>query len=182
VGLVLRASAERLRLLTDHFRVVVVNGPRQAGKTTLLRMLHGEREGTLSSLDDPTTLSTVMDDPRTFAEYGALPRIVDEVQRGGDPLVLAIKHAVDRDDRRGQFVLSGSTRFLTVATLSESLAGRAVFLEIWPFTVAEQRAVPGDLPYLLLSDPAAFADASSSPWQRRDYLELLTSLVTTVRT
>ena len=59
-------------------------------------------------------------------------------------LVLAIKYLVDRDNSRGQFVLSGSTRFLTVPTLSESLAGRAVFVELWPFAAAERFGTRGD--------------------------------------
>jgi predicted AAA+ superfamily ATPase len=60
------------------------------------------------------------------------------VQRGGDDLVRAIKIAVDQRQDRGQFILSGSAKFLTVPTLSESLAGRAGFVDLWPLSLAER--------------------------------------------
>src|SRR5690606_17556862 len=104
------------------------NGPRQSGKTTLLREFQRSHGGEFRSLDAPGTLELALADPVAFVEAGQPPRVIDEVQRGGDALVLAIKYLVDRDNSRGQFVLSGSTRFLTVPTLSESLAGRAAFL------------------------------------------------------
>ncbi len=71
--------------------------------------------------------------------------MIDEVQRGGDPLVLAIKVAVDNDSTRGQFALAGSTRFLTEPRLSESLAGRARFVDLWPLAQGEiERRRRGD--------------------------------------
>ncbi len=172
-AIVPRLATPRLDALVASFRVAIVNGPRQAGKTTVLRLLHDRRGGSLRSLDDPTSLDTAIADPRTFIEQGPLPRIIDEVQRGGDPLILAIKHAVDRDDRRGQFVLSGSTRFLTVPTVSESLAGRAVFVDMWPFAMVERVGAPPDLPTLLLTDPTTLLGAAPSPWGRDDYLGLV---------
>lgn len=63
--------------------------------------------------------------------------MIDEVQRGGDPLVLAIKVLLDASQDRGQFVLAGSTRFLTEPRLSESLAGRVRFVDLWPFSQGE---------------------------------------------
>ena len=63
--------------------------------------------------------------------------IIDEVQRGGDDLLLAIKARVDTDNRPGQFLLTGSTRFLTVPRLSESLAGRVDLIDLWPFSQGE---------------------------------------------
>lgn len=173
MSLVQRSATARLRLLTDHFRVVIVNGPRQSGKTTLLSLLHAERGGSLRSLDDPTTMNTALADPTVFAAYGALPRILDEVQRAGDPLVLAIKYLVDRDGRPGQFVLSGSTRFLSIPTVSESLAGRAAFVDVWPFTMAERTASAADLPEVLLADPASLLGSAESGWDRHDYLDLV---------
>jgi hypothetical protein len=154
------------------FRIVIVNGPRQGGKTTLLRQFLEERSGSFRSLDDASTLAVARDDPTGFARYGAPPRIVDEVQRGGDPLVLAIKHVVDTTNDRGQFILSGSTRFLTVPTLSESLSGRAVFVDLWPLTAAERFGAPGDFCDQLFAGREAFTNAESSPWTRRDYLDL----------
>ena len=165
----LRRLAERVAA----FRVVVVNGPRQAGKTTLLNLFREDHGGSFRSLDDATTLSVAREDPTEFVRYGPSPRIIDEIQRGGDDLVLAIKYLVDRDNSRGQFVLSGSTRFLTVPTLSESLAGRAVFVDLWPFAAAERFGTPGDFCELLFAGRQSFAGSAESPWTRADYLRLI---------
>lgn len=168
-----RFALQRLRDRVAAFRVVIVNGPRQAGKTTLLNLFLDGDGGSFRSLDDATMLAVARQDPTEFARYGATPRVIDEVQRGGDALVLAIKYLVDRDNSKGQFVLSGSTRFLTVPTLSESLAGRAVFVNLWPFTVAERLSAPGNFCELLFAGRQSFTGAAASSWARQDYLQLI---------
>lgn len=168
-----RFALQRLRDRVAAFRVVIVNGPRQAGKTTLLNLFLDSHGGSFRSLDDVTMLAVARQDPTEFARYGAAPRVIDEIQRGGDDLVLAIKYLVDRDNSRGQFVLSGSTRFLTVPTLSESLAGRAVFVDLWPLTAAERFGAPGDFCELLFAGRESFSGAAESPWARADYLKLI---------
>src|SRR5690606_29246464 len=75
-------------------------------------------------------------------------------------------------DDRGQFVLAGSTRFLTVPTLSESLAGRAVFVDLWPFAVAERQGAPGDFCDQVFAGHPQFTGAASSAWTRADYVDL----------
>nr|WP_260173383.1 ATP-binding protein [Nocardioides albus] len=161
--------------MTGTFRIVVVGGPRQAGKTTLLRTLHAEGSGSYATLDDPTTLNTARQDPAGYASFGARPRVIDEVQRGGNDLLLAIKECADNDNSPGQFILSGSSRFLTVPTLSESLAGRAVFLDLWPLSAAERTGSVADTPAALF-DPATFASRDLvSTWGRDDYFELIRS-------
>jgi predicted AAA+ superfamily ATPase len=172
-ALVPRFALHRLDLLVGALRIVIVNGPRQAGKTTLLAMLREQRGGSLRSLDNDQTLAAALADPREFARYGDRPIIIDEVQRGGDPLVLAIKYLVDQDNSPGHFVLSGSTRFLTIPTLSESLAGRAVFVDLWPLAVAERTGVTVDLAAVLFDSPQTLLEAAPSAWSREDYLRLL---------
>ncbi|MFG3340652.1 ATP-binding protein [Glycomyces sp. NPDC048151] len=157
----------------DAFRIVIVGGPRQAGKTTLLRLLHEERGGTFNTLDDATTLQTVRADPTGFAEFGAAPKIIDEVQRGGDDLLIAIKRLVDLDDSAGQFVLSGSTRFLTVPSLSESLAGRAVFVDLWPLSAVERTRADIDAPALLFEPEKLRALPLATTWKRAAYFDLI---------
>lgn len=90
-------------------------------------------------------LRSALDDPLTFAREADRPLCIDEVQRGGDALVRAIKVVVDERWDPGQFVLSGSTRFLRVPTLSESLAGRAGFIELWPLSAAERAQVDANI-------------------------------------
>lgn len=119
------------------FRVVVVNGPRQSGKSTLLGQLNNALLGTLVTLDDRTALRTARTDPAGFVTGFRYPLMIDEVHRGGDALVLAIKALVDRADTPGQVVLAGSSRFLTIPTLSESLAGRARIIDLWPLSQGE---------------------------------------------
>ena len=130
-----RAIESRYRETVAARRVTVVTGPRQSGKTTLVTSQLGT--GTLRSLDDEGVLDAARADPVGFIGLGARPLAIDEVQRGGDALVRAIKASVDRDPSPGQFVLTGSSNFLTVPTISESLAGRAAFVEVWPFTQGE---------------------------------------------
>ncbi|WP_239395726.1 AAA family ATPase [Frankia sp. CiP3] len=117
------------------FRVVILNGPRQSGKTTLLRHLQKRYGGTLLNLDDEQTLQAAISDPVAFTGSGTEPRFIDEVQRGGDALVRAVKAEVDAAPRPGRYVLAGSTRFLTTPSLSESLAGRAGVVDVWPLRV-----------------------------------------------
>ncbi len=100
------------------------------------------------------------------------PTFLDEVQRAGDPLILAIKTATDRDRRPGQFFLSGSTRFLTVPTLSESLAGRVALLDLWPLSVAERAGVRPKIIAQLLNEPQAVLGIEAAPVTRHEYLQL----------
>ncbi|MGH9187847.1 MAG: ATP-binding protein, partial [Acidimicrobiales bacterium] len=147
-----------------------MTGPRQAGKTTLvLQVLDGG--GTLQRLDDDGLLRAALADPASFAAFGAYPRAIDEVQRAGDRLVRAIKSIVDADRTPGQFLLDGSADFLTVPTISESLAGRAAFFELWPFSQGELGDGADGLVATLLDDPARLRQGPGSRLSLRDYLE-----------
>ncbi len=157
------------RRMLSSFRVVVVTGPRQAGKTTLVRHTLGGA-GTFARLDREATLRAALDDPDGFAAFGDTPRAFDEVQRAGDPLIRAIKNIVDDDPSRGQFLLNGSADFLTVPTISESLAGRAAFLELWPFTQGEMHQEPDGFVRAAFADPDRLLDGGPSTLGLPDYL------------
>jgi predicted AAA+ superfamily ATPase len=117
--------------------VVLVNGPRQCGKTTLVRDQLGPKiGGTFVTLDEEPQLQACLADPITFLDR-PLPLVVDEFQRAGDALLRAAKTLVDRDRRPGRFLLTGSTRFLTLPRVSESLAGRIHVVDLWPFSQGE---------------------------------------------
>lgn len=150
-------------------RVTVVTGPRQSGKTTLVRA-QLPATGTFRSLDDQGALDAAVADPVGFIALGGRPLVIDEVQRGGEPLVRAIKQVVDRDPSAGQFVLTGSSNFLTVPTISESLAGRAGFVEVWPFTQGEIGGTADRFIDRVLVGPGALGAYRPSGLDRRQLL------------
>ncbi|MBB6468601.1 hypothetical protein HNQ96_004485 [Aminobacter lissarensis] len=121
-------------------RVVLISGPRQAGKTTLARMFsdHGR---TYVTLDDAGTLSAARADPIGFIR-GMRRAVIDEVQRAPD-LMLAIKASVDEDEEPGRFLLTGSANLATIPTIADSLAGRMAVIPLLPFAQAEIRSSPG---------------------------------------
>lgn len=119
------------------FRALMIHGPRQAGKTTLAQSLGSSVGARYVSLDSDDDRATAAADGRTFLEAWGTPLVIDEIQRVGQNLVLAIKVVVDADNTPGQFILTGSTNFLTVPTISESLAGRVDILTLWPFSQGE---------------------------------------------
>lgn len=130
--------------------VVCLTGPRQSGKTTLVRAMMPDRP--YFSLDHPPYLSAARADPAGFV--AALPRevTIDEIQRVPE-LLPAIKLSVDLDRRPGRFVLTGSANLLLVPTVTESLAGRMEIARLMPLSEAEKERRPG----LFLADLLAGA-------------------------
>ncbi|WP_370948582.1 ATP-binding protein [Amycolatopsis sp. cg5] len=153
------------------FRVVILNGPRQAGKTTLLGHVRTRHGGTLFNLDDEQLLQAAISDPLGFAGSGTEPRLIDEVQRAGDPLVRAIKAEVDAIQRPGRYVLAGSTRFLSTPSLSESLAGRGAVVDVWPFSQGEFDGRFDKFIDIVFDDPGSLRDFSPSEVDRAGYFE-----------
>jgi hypothetical protein len=126
------ALAERLRVMP----AVVVTGARQTGKSTLAaERVPGARR--YASLDDLDVLDAARRDPEALVG-GSGPVTLDEVQR--EPgLLAAVKRAIDRERKPGRFLLTGSANLLLMRQVSESLAGRASYLALWPMTRREQR-------------------------------------------
>lgn len=114
---------------------VVLTGARQTGKSTLAMDAAGQRR--YASLDDLDVLGAARSDPQALVG-GDLPVTLDEVQRAPD-LLHAVKLAIDRGPRKpGRFLLTGSANLLLMRGVSESLAGRASYLTLWPMTRREQ--------------------------------------------
>ncbi len=140
-------------------RVVAVCGARQVGKSTLVRTFESS-ERLYATLDDLSVLTQAQFDPVGFARSFAENAIVDEVQRVPE-LLRAIKTIVDRDPRKGRFLLTGSADILALPRLSESLAGRMVTIDLHPLSQSEIDAVDGNVVDALFARdvrwPRAFA-------------------------
>ena len=142
-----RALEPTLRARLATFPVVVITGARQTGKSTLARELGGE-ERTYLTLDDYAVLDQARNAPDALVARGAFssgssdgfdiecPLTLDEIQRAPD-LLLAIKRAVDADRTPGRFLLTGSANLDLMRGVSETLAGRAVYVTLWPMTRRE---------------------------------------------
>jgi predicted AAA+ superfamily ATPase len=114
--------------------VVLIAGPRRAGKTTLVRKMDGEDRRYIT-LDDQTVLAAAQSDPAGFIR-GLDKAIIDEIQRAPH-LLLAIKKTVDEDYRPGRFLLTGSANVLTLPRVADSLAGRMETIRMLPLARVE---------------------------------------------
>lgn len=121
--------------------VTLLNGARQTGKSTLVKSLSAEHGRRYLTLDDRVTLAAARSDPEGFIAGVNELVTLDEVQRA-PALFLAIKAAVDRDRRPGQFLLTGSANVLLLPDIADSLAGRMEVLSLWPLSNAEMAHTP----------------------------------------
>lgn len=158
-------------------RIVNIVGPRQAGKTTLVRDLY--KNGKFITLDDESVLAAIENDPggqleSLTAGLDTEPLIIDEVQRSKG-LVLAIKKTVDGNRRKGQFILTGSSNIFTSVKVADSLAGRMRVLKLWPLTVSEirKRNPSTILKWALSPAPKLAALPTPEKTDRKDYIDMI---------
>lgn len=129
-----RHLAECLRKAAQDYPVVTVTGPRQSGKTTLVRSLFDSHD--YVSLENPDQRSFALEDPKGFLNQFPGPVVLDEIQRVPD-VFSYIQGIVDEQNVPGQFVLTGSHNFLLLRQISQSLAGRSSVHYLLPFTRTE---------------------------------------------
>lgn len=132
-----RIIEQKVRELGQFFQVVVVTGARQVGKSTLFEHLHLS-PSTPIVFDSVLDIRNVRQDPDLFLRNISMPAVLDEIQYAPE-LISAIKRYIDtRKDEKGLFYVTGSQQFSVLKNVSESLAGRAAYLELFPFCLAEK--------------------------------------------
>jgi predicted AAA+ superfamily ATPase len=129
-----RDAEKELLTLTGQFKAVAVTGPRQSGKTTLVKAVFPDRP--YVSLENPDTRMFVTQDPRGFLGQFNDGVIIDEAQRVPE-LFSYLQEVLDDSREPGRFILTGSNNFLLQENISQSLAGRIAYLNLLPFTLNE---------------------------------------------
>lgn len=141
IGYIARSLESVIRKACKEFPAVVLTGPRQSGKTTLLRSLFGASY-LYVSLEPPDVMAAASNDPRGFIEMYPAPVIFDEAQYAPD-LLPYIKEKIDSArHKKGQYILTGSQNLLLMKSVTESLAGRAAILRLLPLSMREVAGQP----------------------------------------
>jgi len=152
------------------FPALVIQGARQVGKSTLSRILTDHRPARVLNLDDTRLLAAAREDPMTFVGADAgVTVVIDEIQRCPE-LMLAVKMEIDRDRTPGRFILTGSSDLLRLSGTPDSLAGRAVSLELGGFSQGEMAGRPDDFAALTRRLPRHGTNLASG-WSRADYVD-----------
>ncbi|MGO2103524.1 MAG: ATP-binding protein [Psychroflexus halocasei] len=129
-----RKAQQELVNLAAIFKTVAVIGPRQSGKTTLVRHLFSEKP--YANLENPDTRQFAKEDPRGFLENYPNGAVFDEVQRVPE-LFSYLQEILDDQQQNGNYILTGSNNFLLQENISQSLAGRVGYLELLPLSLQE---------------------------------------------
>ncbi|MEW5758861.1 MAG: ATP-binding protein [Candidatus Omnitrophota bacterium] len=135
-----RQIAEIIKKQIKHFPSLALCGPRQSGKSTLLKNIFG-RTHSIISFDDPLTREKAINDPKLFIENAGEHIIFDEIQYVPQ-LLSYLKILIDQDrHRNGRFIITGSQQFQLIKNLGDSLAGRIVLFNLLPFSLEEKKSI-----------------------------------------
>jgi predicted AAA+ superfamily ATPase len=169
-----RHASARIEDALQDTRIVTLEGPRQAGKSTLCGTIAAAHGMSSVTLDESSAREAARHDPTGFIADLGTPVFIDEVQRAPD-LVLALKESVDRDPRPGRYLVTGSANLLLSPTIGDSLAGRVERVPLRPFTQAEVElaGVPSWLDELWAGGPAPQIQTDSVG--RRGYAQRIVS-------
>lgn len=132
--LLTRTAEKELRTLAGQFKAVAVVGPRQSGKTTLVRMAFPDKA--YVSLENPDTRRFAIEDPRGFIAGYPDGAILDEIQRTPD-IFSYLQQVLDENKGKGRFIITGSNNFLLQENISQSLAGRVGYLYLLTLSINE---------------------------------------------
>ena len=140
-----RQSEKTVEALSKMFGAVLVAGPRQVGKTTMLEMLC--KDMNYVTLDDPIIRATVDEESNTFFKDNPPPVFVDEIQKA-PALFEQMKMLLDKSKKKGQFFMCGSQQFKMMKGVSESLAGRIGLITLLGFSLREINGIKNDTPFI----------------------------------
>lgn len=154
-----RSAHHRLNLLLKSFPAVVVTGARQVGKSTFLQNELPEAEYVV--FDPVLDVENARQDPELFLENHRTPLILDEIQYAPE-VVASLKRRIDLDRTPGQYLLTGSQQWGVLKTVAESLTGRAAFIDMEGFSLAETCETPDTTNWLhvWLENPEDLVNAS----------------------
>ena len=131
------------------FPAIVITGPRQSGKSTLLKHIIGDPDR-IVTLENPDVRLLIMEDPLGFLQSRKKPFVLDEIQHL-PAITTYLKIMIDKDRTPGQWFLTGSQQFSVMKNVSESLAGRAAILALPPFQLQERKDVETLRDFMFLS-------------------------------
>jgi hypothetical protein len=149
--------------------VIVLEGPRAVGKSTLLQALAAPHGGKIVDLDELSTRDAVRADPALFVR-GEAPVLIDEFQHAPE-LLDAIKAELNRDSAPGRFVLTGSTRYATLPAAAQALTGRAHRMSVLPLSQGEVTEVREDFAEALVNDPLSLVGEQVPTVGRDEYID-----------
>lgn len=144
-----RHAENTVKGLANMFGSILVAGPRQVGKTTMLEKLTAGMN--YVTLDDPILRASAEEESGTFFKDNPPPVFVDEIQKAPE-LFVQIKMLLDRDRKKGQFFMCGSQQFKMMKGVSESLAGRIGLVTLLGFSLRESHEIAFDRPFLPTAD------------------------------
>ncbi|EMY80192.1 ATP-binding protein, P-loop NTPAse superfamily [Psychroflexus gondwanensis ACAM 44] len=127
------AEAELINL-SQQYKAIAVIGPRESGKTTLVKLVFPDKP--YVNLENPDMRNFASEDPKAFLDQFSKGAILDEVQRTPE-LFSYLQQVLDENDQTAQFILTGSNNFLLQQSITQSLAGRVGYLNLLPFSLSE---------------------------------------------